>query len=328
MQSLVSNIKRLLRVLRVTVIRKIIHLTRRIIIPGFEGISLWEILFFFVWSIRRGLVTTRASSLAFHFFLAMIPFGLVMVIVSAYLPFFDLQEDILPVFGSFIPETIFNQFVSNISDFQNSTVNSLISFGFILALYFSSNGFSVLIRSFNSSKVSFEKRKWWSAKITAILFVFVIIVAILALVFVVLLERKALNFLAENSEFVADNLSTIFSIVTALFVSIMLYLAIAFIYYFGPSNCKEFRFFSAGSTLATVLIIVISELYSFYIQKFAKYDELYGSLGTIMMLLLWIYIISFVLLLGFELNASIHGAVQKKKLDDLERIRGRYENNF
>ena len=114
MKSLIEKITRLLRIIRVTLIRKVIHVSRKIIIPGFEGVSLWEILFFFAWSIRRGLVATRASSLAFHFFLAMIPFGLVMVIITAYIPYFDLQADVLPVFSSFIPEAVFNQFVDNL----------------------------------------------------------------------------------------------------------------------------------------------------------------------------------------------------------------------
>jgi membrane protein len=324
-KALIEKITRLLRIIRVTLIRKVIHVSRKIILPGFEGVSIWEILFFFVWSIRRGLIATRASSLAFHFFLAMIPFGLVIVIIAAYIPFFDLQEDLLPVFGSFIPESIFNQFVTNLKAFENSTVSSLISYGFILALYFSSNGFTVLIQSFNSSKVTFEKRNWWSTKITSIVFVFLIIIGMLFLVFVALLERKLLNYWSKYSEFIANNSAIIFSIATALFLITMLYFAIATIYYFGPSNRKEFKFFSAGGTLATVLIIVVSELYSFYIQKFANYDELYGSLGTIMMLLLWIYIISFVLLLGFELNASIHGALQKKQLDNLGNIQERYD---
>lgn len=327
-KKIVDIIKRMLRILRVTLIRKVIHITRKIVLPGFEGVSLWEILFFFVWSIRNGLIGTRASSLAFHFFLAMIPFGLVMVIISAYLPYLDLEKDVLPVFGSFIPETIFNQFVGNLDEFHNSTVNSLISFGFILALYFSSNGFTVLIRSFNNSKVDFKKRNWWSIKITAVVFVFVIIVGVLALVLLVLFERKMFNYWAEHSPFIESNLSLIFTLTTSLFVAIMLYFAIATIYYFGPSNRKGFKFFSAGGSSATILIILISKLYSFYIQKFAKYDELYGSLGTIMMLLLWIYLISFVLLLGFELNASIHGAVKKKQLDNLDRIKVRYEDEF
>ncbi|MDG1914477.1 MAG: YihY/virulence factor BrkB family protein [Crocinitomix sp.] len=328
MKNLIEQITRLLRIIRVTLIRKVIHVSRKIILPGFEGVSVWEILFFFVWSIRRGLVATRASALAFHFFLAMIPFGLVMVIITAYIPYFDIQSDVLPVFGSFIPESIFSQFVNNIDAFQNSTVNSLISYGFILALYFSSNGFSVLIQSFNSSKVSFEKRNWWSTKITAIGFVFVIIVGVIFLVVVALLERKLLNYWSEHSLFINGNADLIFSIATALFVAVMLYFAIATIYYFGPSKRKEFKFFSAGGTLATALIILTSELYSFYIQKFANYDEFYGSLGTIMMLLLWIYIISFVLLLGFELNASIHCAVRKKRLDHLEHIEERNEEGI
>lgn len=258
----------------------------------------------------------------------MIPFGLVMVIVTAYIPYFDLEKDVLPVFGSFIPESLFSQFVDTLTAFQDSTVNSLISFGFILAFYFSSNGFSVLIKSFNSSKVKFKKRNWWSGKLTAFAFVFMVIAGVIGLVIIALLERKLLNYWAEHSEFIANNLSVIFSITTALFVAVMLYFAIATIYYFGPSNRKEFKFLSAGGTLATILIIVFSELYSFYIQKFARYDELYGSLGTIMMLLIWIYLISLVLLLGFELNASIHGVMKRKQLDQLEDIQERYEEDF
>ena len=72
----------------------------------------------------------------------------------------------------------------------------------------------------------------------------------------------------------------------------------------------------------------MSDLYSFYIQKFANYDELYGSLGTIMMLLLWIYLMSFVLLLGFELNASIHGAKKKKQLDNKATLDARFESEI
>ena len=293
--------------------------------PGFEGVSLYEILFFFFWSLRRGLLATRASSLAFHFFLAMIPFGLVLVILSAYLPFFNLERDVIPVFGGFIPESVFNNFVSNLDEFQNSTVNSLVSFGFILALYFSSNGFTELIQAFNSSKVGFDKRSWLSTKITSILFVFGIIGGLLALFIGVILIRKFLHFSGMNSEFIANNLDLVFSIITYVIVILVLYFAIAFIYYFGPSNRKQFKFFSAEATLSTVLIILSSQLYSFYIQQFSTYNELYGSLGTIMILLLWIYLISFVLLLGFELNASIHGVLQKKKLDSVDKLEERIQ---
>jgi len=197
-----------------------------------------------------------------------------------------------------------------------------------LAIYFTSNGFSVMIKAFNNSKVKFKKRKWWSVKITAFAFVFLIIFGIVLLVFIVLLERKLLNYWAEHSEFIATNLTLIFTLGTALLVAVLLYFALATIYYFGPSDRKGFKFLSAGATSATILIILISKLYSFYIQKFATYNELYGSLGIIMMLLLWIYLISFVLLLGFELNASIHGAVQKKRLNNLGKIQDRYQKDF
>lgn len=314
------------RLFRVTIVRKTIHITRKVILPGFEGVSLWEILFFFVWSLQRGLIGTRASALAYHFFLAMIPFGLVLVIVSAYVPYFDLEKDIVPVFGAFIPESLFNNFIDSLGNFHNSTVNSLISIGFILALYFSSNGFAELIKSFNASRSNFEKRNWISAKLVSLLFVLGVLVGIFALFFVVLVIRKLMGFWAEYIPFVESNREVLISISTFVIVGFMLYLALASIYYFGPSNRKQFRFFSAGGTLSTILIILISELYSFYIQQFARYNELYGSLGTIMMLLLWIYLISFVLLLGFELNASIHGAMQKKRLNQLTKLKNRYKS--
>ncbi len=328
MKRLQDKINYYFRILKATVFRKFIHFTRKIIIPGFEGVSLWEIVYFFVLALQRGFIATRASALAFHFFLAMIPFGLVMVIITAYIPYFNLEHDILPVFGSFIPETIFNEFTSKLSEFHNSTVNSLISYGFILALYFSSNGFSVLINSFNASRIQFQKRSWWSVKITSLIFVFLLIFGLFVLVLTLLLERKLLNFWAKHSDFVSEYLSTIYYFSTFLFVAALLYFAIAALYYFGPSKRREFRFFSAGSTLATLLFVLLSDLYSFYIQKFANYDELYGSLGTIMMLLLWIYLMSFVLLLGFELNASIHGARKKKQLDNKSTLDARFESEI
>lgn len=323
-----EKILRLFRILRVTLIRRIIHLSRKIKIPGFEGISLWEILFFFVWSIRNGYITTRASSLAFHFFLAMIPFGLLLVVLSSQLHFFDLRHEILPILGSFIPESLFHSLFDHIKDFENSSVSSLISFGFLIALFFTSNGFNVLIKSFNSSRIKFDKRKWWSIRLTALGLVIMSLVGIVILFMTIMLELRLMNYWKEHSEWAINNEGWIFGLMTFITTGTFLYFAVSVIYYMGPSNRKQFRFFSAGATLSTALIILISEGYSLYISYVSNYDELYGSLATIMILLLWIYLISLVLLLGFELNASIHGAVQHKKLSGLESMKKRYSNTF
>lgn len=330
MQKIVEKIKRLLRILRVTVIRKTIHISRKVILPGFEGVSLWEVLFFFVWSIRKGLISTRAASLSFHFFLAMVPFGLLLVILSAYLPFYDIEKDIIPILANFIPHQLVTNFIDSMHEFENSSVSSLISVGFLLSLYFASNGFAVMINTFNSSRQKFGKRKWWSVKLVSVLFVIIFLVGLLLSFLILLSEKSLLNSWAEKNNFIDNNYGLFFIILNSIFFAIVLYFAIALIYYFGPSkrNRAGFKFFSAGATLTTLLIIIISVAYVYYINEFGKYNELYGSIGTIMILLFWIYFVSFSLLLGFELNASIHGAMMKKRLNQLEEISERQEKNY
>ena len=295
-----------------------------IILPGFEGISLWEILFFFVWSIRKGLISTRASALAFHFFLALIPLGLVLVVSSAYVPFFDLKNDIVPILSGFIPELLVGKFIEGLNELENSTVNSMISIGFIMALYFISNGFSEMIRAFNSSKIKFDKRSWLSTKLISFALVIGFIFAILLMFLFMVWERKLMLIAAENFSFVEHNYGWLNYILVFLIIGTIIYFGIAVLYYIGPSDRSNFKFMSAGATLATVLIILIFLVYSFYIQNYANYNALYGSVGTVMIILLWIYLNAYALLIGFELNASIHGAMQKKKLEDLSALKNHH----
>lgn len=320
MKNLIQYIFRLYRILRVIIVRKVIHLSRKIVLPGFEGISLWEILFFFVWSIRKGLISTRASALAFHFYLALIPFALVLVVSCAYVPFFDLKDDIVPILSGFIPELLVGKFIEGLDEFENSTVNSIISVGFVLALYFISNGFSVMIKAFNSSKIKFEKRSWMSSKLISFALVVGFIVSIILIFLFMVWQRKLLLIGATSFDFIAANADWMNYVFAFIFIGAIIYFGIAVLYYVGPANHSNFKFFSAGATLATILIILIFLLYSFYIQNFANYNALYGSVGTIIIILMWIYLNAFALLIGFELNASIHGAVMKKKLEDFSKL--------
>ena len=272
-----------------------------------------------------GFVGIRASALAFHFFLALIPFGLVIVVLCDNLSFFDLDNDIVPILANFIPKELFDNFIDNMHQFQHSAVNSIISTGFVLALYFSSNGFSVMIRSFNHSVMKFQKRNWWSIRPTAFLLVIIFVLGILGLLFIILYARKLLTYWATNSDFIGEHFGGVFFGIAFIVVAISLYCGISLLYYLGPSKRKTFRFFSAGATLATVLIIIISEGYTLYVENMARYDELYGSVGTLMIIMLWVYLMSYSLLIGFELNASIRGAIHKKRLDNLNNMEKRYD---
>lgn len=322
-----SKIKRFVRVIRAAYLRKLIHLARKIKLPGFQGVSLWEIVFFFLYSLRKGLIGMRAGAVAFHFFLALIPFGLVLVVLTFYTPGIHLEEDIAPVVSALVPDQLFQRFMDGVKEYENSTVSSFISIGFIFAFYFTSNGFSVLIKAFNHSKMAFARRKWWAVRLISLSFVFTFIIAIFSTFYALIYVRKGFLAWAENNEFVADNFNTIYSITDFVFLAFLVYCGISLMYYFGPKERGRFTFFSPGATFAFVLIVIISILYELYITYFANYNELYGSLGTIIMLLLWIYMISFALLIGFELNASIDGAMKQKKLNSLESLDERYDQS-
>ncbi|MBD3636275.1 MAG: YihY/virulence factor BrkB family protein [Crocinitomicaceae bacterium] len=327
--SLVANIKRTARILRVVVVRKLIHTTRKIKVPGFQGISLWEIIFFFVYSLQKGLIGMRAGAVAFHFFLALIPFGLVLVVLTTYTPGINLEADIAPVIGALVPDMLFEKFLSGIHEYENSTVTSLISFGFVFALYFTSNGFSVLIKAFNSSRMSFVKRqKWWAVRLLSVSFVLTFIFALIITFYILIFVRKGFVMWAESNQFVNEYFNQINGITNFIFLAFLVYCGISLMYYFGPKERKGFRFFSPGATLAFILVVIISVIYELYITYYASYNELYGSLGTIIMLLIWIYMISFALLIGFELNASIHGAMQKKRLSNVVELEERYDKSM
>jgi len=304
--------------------RRSINFSRKIWLPGFEGVNLYEILFFFVWTLRKGFISTRAAALSFHFFLALIPFALVLVISCTYIPFFDLKTDILPILSSILPELVIDNFVMSIDEFQNSTVNSILSVGFIMAIYFISNGFRVMIQMFNASKINFDKRSWLSTRIISLLLVFGFVISTISMFLFMVWERKFINYLSNNFTFVSNNEGIIFYFFALLIIGFIIYFSIAFLFYIAPLKRKTFKFMSAGATLSTVLIVLIFLGYSYYISEFANYNALYGSVGTIIVIMLWIYFNAYALLLGFELNASIHGAILNKSLQSYSDLEKQY----
>ncbi|UKN00138.1 YihY/virulence factor BrkB family protein [Paracrocinitomix mangrovi] len=321
-----EKLNRIGRIIRVVYLRKFIHVARKIKLPGFQGVSLWEIIFFFLYSLRKGLIGMRAGAVAFHFFLAIIPFGLVLVVLTSYTPGISIESDIAPVVSALIPDQLVAELMKGMDEYENSSVSSLISFGFVFALYFASNGFNVLIKAFNSSKIEFAKReKWWSIRLVSFGFVVVFLVALIAVFYMLILVRKGFNIWADSSNLINDYFTEIYITTDIIFLGLFVYSMVAFIYYFGPRKKKGFTFFSPGASLAFFLIVVISIFYQLYISNFANYNALYGSLGTFIMVMLYVYMISFALLIGFELNASIHGAIQQKKLNNLDALEKRYD---
>jgi membrane protein len=177
--------------------------------------------------------------------------------------------------------------------------------GFVLSLYFATNGINSLMEAFDNTYHTIETRSAIKQRIVAIFLVAIITILLIISIGLITFGTWLLSIILP-AQILESNLY--FSVIVVskwLITFVMLFFAISFIYYFAPAKKRHFRFISAGSTLATLLIISTTLGFNFYVNNFSRYNVLYGSIGTLLIVLLWIYFISFSLLIGFELNASI-----------------------
>jgi membrane protein len=278
--------------------------TRKILIPGFEGQSLYVVSKFFLKAMKNGSVNMRASSLAFSFFLALFPSIIFIFTLIPYIPIAHFQDQLFNLLQSIMPKSAFEAAEETIIDIIKKPRSGLLSIGFITALYFSTNGFNAMINAFNETYHTIETRHPIYQRLISLVMVIatvgMITIAILLIVFTEigfhkLIHRdKTLYYLLLFGKYII-----LFGLCFCL---------VSFNYYIGPKRKKGWRFFSAGSMFATILIVAASIIFAYYVNNFGKYNKLYGSIGTLIVIMMWIYINSLILLLGFDLNASIHSA--------------------
>jgi membrane protein len=218
---------------------------------------------------------------------------------------------------SVLPKSAFIAMEETIIDIIKNQNGGLLSFGFISALYFSTNGFNAMIEAFNETYHEFETRSAFTQRLVSLLLVILSTLLISVAISLIIASEIVFQYFIEAS-------SVTFYLVLFGKWIILLTLCLCFIsfnYYFGPKSKKGFKFLSPGSILATILAILTSLLFAYYVNNFANYNKLYGSIGTLIVIMLWIYINALILLLGFDLNASIQSAKKKhsKRLVDLLR---------
>lgn len=293
------------------VITVLIDWSKKIILPGFDRLPVYDVAIFFFRGIQKGALTMRASALAFNFFLAIFPAIIFLFTLIPYIPIENFQKELLIQLKLVLPEEAYILAISTIEDLVNTPHGGLLSFGFILAMYFATNGINAMMDAFNQSVHIAEKRSFFHQQLISILLVFIqsflLIIAIALLVF----GQITLDFLNEKE--IIESGINIFLLTAGQWITIaaLFYFAISFLYYFGPSIRGKWKFFSAGSTLATILMIIVSSGFAFYVNNFGQYNKVYGSIGTLIVIMLWIQFNSIILLIGFELNASIRNAKHK-----------------
>ncbi len=289
-----------------------LNLSKKLVIPGFDGLAIYDVVSFFIQGIQKSSLTMRASSLAFRFFLALFPSIIFLFALIPYVPIDNFKEQLLELIQSILPQQANELANSTIEEILNNKNDGLLSFGFLFALYLASDGVNSMIMAFNNSyhaikKGSYIKRRLRSFLLLAIL-TFLMVTAIGLIVF-----SETFTMWLVHTGYLETN-ATIYLLKTGKFIVLLLlfFLGISSIYYYGNIQNNKFKFISAGSTLATLLSILLSSGFAYYVNNFASYNKVYGSIGTLMVIMLWLYFNSLVLLIGFELNASISHAKSNK----------------
>lgn len=284
---------------------------------GFHGVPIYDVVIFVINEVKRDDLFTRANSVAFSFFLSLfpslltiftlLPFALdVLVVWFPSLTNFNdvLYEEIKRVMPGQAGDILFG-FVQEVT---SSSRIGLLSFGFLLALYFSSNGMLAMMQAFEKSYVkTFKRRNFFKKRLIAAGLTLLIGLFIVASTAFVILGDSILFWLTESIGW-SSGTAFLLSVIRWVIMLSLYYITIGTIYRYGAATIKRFSYFSPGVTLATVLSLATSVAFSFYIDGFNRYDtytKFYGSIATIIIVMLWLQINALILIIGFELNAAI-----------------------
>ncbi len=285
----------------------ILDWTKVVILPGFRPLPLYTVATFFFEELKQDSLANKASSLAYSFLLAMFPGIIFLFTLIPYIHFGNFHEQLLELLGLILPNNVYTAFQSTIEDIVKHQNVSLLSFGFLSALIFATNGVNKLMQAFNKSSLISETRSWLKRRWIALVLTILIALSLFVAIFIMVLGEAVISFI--KFSFNSKGKFWIYPIMISRWgiVIILFFVTVSILYRYGPAHRRKWKFLSPGSILATFLAVLTSLIFTFYINNFAAaaYNKLYGSIGTLIVVMLWLYLNSLIILIGFELNASI-----------------------
>lgn len=273
-------------------------------LPFFGGVPIYTVLMFIYKELQRDDIVTRANSMAYSFFLALFPFILVMLSLIYFVPYdFDVDSYIANL-PEVIPEEARNTIERLVIDVLKVPRGGVLSIGFALALFFSSNGMITLMKGFDKAyEHTFVHRSYFKTRLVAIKLTLLMGVLLFTSLVFIVFGNLILKLIFDDQ--MGGLYYFLIQFVRWFGVILLFFGGISTLYYYGPSLKTRFRFISPGSTLATALCLTTSLLFSLYVDNFARYSEIYGSIGAFLIILIWLQLNCMILLIGFELNAGI-----------------------
>ncbi len=276
-------------------------------VPG-TPVTFYQVLYILWRKIITFDIDQRAAAVSFSLLLAVFPAIIFVFTLIPYFPINHLDEEIMLFLKDILPVGIYQTAASTIHEIISQKRVDILSFGFIFTTFAATNGMMALMRAFNMALHQRERRTFLKARGIALLLTALLILVLLTAVVLLIAGNIVVDFL-QNKNILSENIYFyLIEITRYLAVFFIFFLGICVIYYFGPAISRKVRFFNAGAFISTLLCILISNLFSYYLTNFNSYNRLYGSIGTLIGLMVWIYLISLILILGFEINISVRDA--------------------
>ncbi|QXP68215.1 YihY/virulence factor BrkB family protein [Polaribacter sp. AHE13PA] len=301
---------------KIPVVNFLVLFGKRIKVPGLEGMSLYDVIEMYIIGIVKGALTTRAGGIAFSFFMAVFPFLLFILTLIPYIPIEGFQEGLFSFIKEVLPPQTFEAVDVVLKDIINNQYGGLLSFGFLLSIFLMTNGVNAIFGGFEHSYHITDVRNVFRAYFVSLgvslLMSFFLIIVITSLI----LYQFALSKIDETGWLDTSDLD-LFYYGRSLIFLVMIFTIVSLLFRYGTKQGKQTKFFSAGALLTTVVSLCTFYLFGIYVVKFAQYNQLYGSIGTLLILMLFVWLNAIILLLGFELNAAIYALRFRNKIDSI-----------
>lgn len=289
----------------------VVEWTKRHTVPGFGRLSIFEVGSFFVKGMSNGTLGIRAASITFNFFLAVFPGLLFLSTLIPYIPIPNFQTELMDLLEQLIPSETFETIEETLADIVMYPRSGLLSIGCITTIVIVSNGVTAVIRAFNASTNTHESRSFVNLRVSSLIMVGLITVLLATAIALLIFGRTILAYLIAKRILFGTFSTVMFYVVQWLIILTLCIVSVSVIYYFAPAKRTHMGFISTGSVMATILLLATSAGFGFYLANFSNYNALYGSIGTLIAILVWLNINANILLLGFELNLSIQAAHEK-----------------
>lgn len=288
--------------------------TRKLYIKGLHGFSLYEVWIAFIRQLKKASLVERASGISFNIVMAIPPTLIFIFTLIPYLPIskqflnqlFGLIRDVVP------GEKNNSVIIKFLKDFVNKPRNGLLSFGLLLAIYFSSNAMMGVLRSFDKNYPGFKKRKSFQRRRVALKLTLLSFFLIFVCIFLLVAQANVLRWIGVQSFAVRNMIQNI----RWAFIVVLNFFIVSFIYRHGPSVTKKWPLVNTGALFATTAMIIATLLVSYWVNHFSAYNKVYGSIGAIFILMSLIYANSLMVLMGFELNVTLIQLGLKKTASD------------